>query len=568
MVRFACLIVLLQLSSTPPVPATSSIEGWVVHAGTREPLENARVDLVPTEPANVPPLLRPVGPVSRTDAEGRFAFKNIVAGDYRLMFSSSGFVQQEYGQRSFVGRGVPIHLAAGLSMKDVIAELTPAGAVSGKLVDEDKQPLEGVPVQLMRVSFDDSGHRQLKPANAAVRSDDRGEYRIYFVTPGRYYVSAGTLLQYGALNGEIPDTYSTMHYPGVADPQLASPVDVVPGTTRSGIDFSLSKAAKVRVRGRLIDAATGEPPRAPSSFYLAYYGTPGVSSTIGSGKVTYNKDGTFEFREVPPGLFSLYASITASGQPIQTSAPVPMRIGQMNITVGSSDVEGLALTLFPGGSLPGRVSVEGKTDFDPKTVFASRVQYPSLGLFPLSGGDQSLVPESQEPWAEVHADGTFRIENVMPGDFSLQLADSLSPGLYIKDAHFDGMDILTQPLHFTGKETGSLEVILSPNVASLEGVVMDNNRTAMPGAQVVLAPKRFRFRTDLFLSAVTNQDGRFSLSSIAPGEYSLYAWEAIEDYRWFDADFLKADEPFSQSVQLSESSRQSVTLRLISARNP
>ena len=484
-----------------------------------------------------------------------------------MKFYASGFVRQEYGQRSFVGRGVPIHFAAGQSMKDVIAELTLTGAVSGRIVDVDKQPLEGVPVRLLRVSYDDSGVRQLQVAGLG-NSDDRGEYRIYFVMPGSYYVGAGTLLQNGALNGDVPYTYSTMYYPGVADPQLATPVNIVPGATRSGIDFNLSKAANVRVRGRLIDAATGAPPRAPSSFYLAYYGSPGESSTIGSGKVTYTRDGTFEFRDVPPGLFRMYASITVSGEPIRTSAPVPMRFGQMNIMVGNSDVEGLALTLSPGGSIPGRVSVEGKADFDLKSVFASRVQYPTLGLFLLSGGGLSMGFESQKPWAEVNPDGTFRIENVVPGDFSLQLANSLRPGLYIKDARFDGMDILSQPLHFTGKETGSLEIILSPNVASLEGVVTDNRRALVPGAQVVLVPKRFRYRTDLFLTAVTDQDGRFILSSIAPGDYSLYAWEAIEDYRWFDADFLKGDEPFGQSIQLSESSRQSVTLKLIPVRNP
>jgi len=58
------------------------------------------------------------------------------------------------------------------------------------------------------------------------------------------------------------------------------------------------------------------------------------------------------------------------------------------------------------------------------------------------------------------------------------------------------------------------------------------------------------------------------LTNIAPGDYNVYAWEAIENNRWFDADVLKTDERFAQSVHLIESSKQTVELKLIPARNP
>jgi hypothetical protein len=102
----------------------------------------------------------------------------------------------------------------------------------------------------------------------------------------------------------------------------------------------------------------------------------------------------------------------------------------------------------------------------------------------------------------------------------------------------------------------------------VEGIVRDNRLSSAPGAQVVLIPKRSRYREDLFKTAIADQDGRFALTNVAPGDYTLYAWEAIEPSRWFDSDFVNADEQYGQSIQLNESSKQTVTLTLIPARNP
>jgi hypothetical protein len=214
------------------------------------------------------------------------------------------------------------------------------------------------------------------------------------------------------------------------------------------------------------------------------------------------------------------------------------RIGYMPLEVGTSDVEGLVITLSPGASLSGRVRVEGRTDF------ASTAK--SLALTHSLDGGQPLIPGVPEPWAEINPDGTFRIENVLPGKFSLWM-DRL-PGMYMKEARSGVTDILNQPFQFTGRETENLEIVLSPNVASLEGVVTDDRFSGASGARVVLVPNRSRHRTELFATTVTDESGRFSLTSIAPGDYTLYAWDAIELYQWFDMDFVR---PMSDLVNRS-----------------
>jgi 5-hydroxyisourate hydrolase-like protein (transthyretin family) len=343
----------------------------------------------------------------------------------------------------------------------------------------------------------------------------------------------------------------------------------MPGATVFGIDFSLSKIRGVRIKGRVIDATTGRPPDNNPSIWLSLRDPIGEDynlDTTGRGKATYNRtDGTFEFRDMPPGVYGVVASALV-GQTRLSARLAPERTGSVSIEVRDSDVEGLVVTLASGASLPGRLRVEGRRDIDLTTFFSSGTKAVALEPW-FNGGPPRIPGGALTSWAEIKAEGVFRIENVLPGDYRLEVG-VLLPGMYIKEARFGVTDILTQPFRFNGNDTRDLEILLSPNVASLEGIVMDSSASPAPDAQVVLIPKGSRHRIDLFKTAVTDHDGRFALTNFAPGDYSLYAWEAIEPNRWFDRDFVDADEQYAQSVQLPESSRQTVTLKLIAARKP
>jgi hypothetical protein len=178
---------------------------------------------------------------------------------------------------------------------------------------------------------------------------------------------------------------------------------------------------------------------------------------------------------------------------------------------------------------------------------------------------QPATPGVPTPnYGPFNPDGTFRIDNVMPGEFRFQVS-WLRSSFYIKEARYGATDILLQPFQFRGNEDSSLEIVLSPNVAAVEGVVLNNRLEGAPGAQVVLVPDRSRHRPTLFRTIATDQNGRFRLTNVAPGDYKVYAWEAVELYRWFDMDFLKGFEQSARSIHLGESSNQTVDLRLIPA---
>src|SRR5438067_5874139 len=98
-----------------------------------------------------------------TGADGRFSFKQVNAGTFRITVAATGFARQEYGQRTVNGPGTPINLAAGSTVQDLTIRLTPTGTVSGRISDELGQPAVDVPVQLSRSARRAKRFRQSAP---------------------------------------------------------------------------------------------------------------------------------------------------------------------------------------------------------------------------------------------------------------------------------------------------------------------------------------------------------------------------------------------------------------------
>jgi hypothetical protein len=81
----------------------------------------------------------------------------------------------------------------------------------------------------------------------------------------------------------------------------------------------------------------------------------------------------------------------------------------------------------------------------------------------------------------------------------------------------------------------------------------------------VLIPDRNRTRQDLYKAAVTDQEGRFTLSGITPGDYRIYAWEDIEPFSYYDANILRQYEQQGKLVRIQEASADSVDVKIIPA---
>jgi uncharacterized surface anchored protein len=107
---------------------------------------------------------------------------------------------------------------------------------------------------------------------------------------------------------------------------------------------------------------------------------------------------------------------------------------------------------------------------------------------------------------------------------------------------------------------GTLEVVLSPNVSQIDGVVMDDRHQPATGVQAVLVPDRNREHTELFKAATTDQNGHYTIRNVPPGDYKLFAWEALEPFGYFDPDLLNKSESQAKALHVIESSKLNVEL--------
>jgi hypothetical protein len=98
--------------------------------------------------------------------------------------------------------------------------LIPAGVISGKILDGDGEALPNVWVQALRQEYKE-GKRSLASA-ARAETNDLGEYRLFGLVPGRYFLSAA-FPPWGIGGRESSESvdareegYAKMYYPGTA----------------------------------------------------------------------------------------------------------------------------------------------------------------------------------------------------------------------------------------------------------------------------------------------------------------------------------------------------------------
>jgi hypothetical protein len=112
-----------------------------------------------------------------------------------------------------------------------------------------------------------------------------------------------------------------------------------------------------------------------------------------------------------------------------------------------------------------------------------------------------------------------------------------------------------------------IQVILSAKTASTAGLVhREDSGQPAPGATVVLIPQEKERREDghAYLTATTDDSGRFTVRNVPPGEYRAFAWESLHlCCEYMDPDFLRPLDSKGVPLTLTEGSVTSIELTAI-----
>jgi len=518
---------------TPGKPREKcKLEGTVIAADSGQPLRKTVLSLSKTGNRAKPQY-------ALTDSNGYFEMKDIDPGRYYFSASHAGYVRMGYDQRSADAPSSELTLSPGQVLKEISFHLPRAAAISGHVYDENGDPIERAQVRAQRYRYF-QGKRQLLPAGFA-STDDRGEYRIFDLAPGSYYVSAtlnaGQFSQ-GPANLSYPDTF----YPSTTEASTASPLQLTAGNDFSGVDISLAPAKTFHIRGRVFNAVTNRPGDGAWTLLLPR-GQRFTGGAFNNEDFVQDPHGNFDLGGVKAGSYFLIVSIDANGAQLQTRLPVD---------VADSDINGLSVTLTSGAEIHGQVRASG-----------GKLDFAGLHLM-LRPRDQQIYFPSQEAIIDPKGNLTFR--HVGDGGYKLRVW-GLPQDAYVKSVRLGGQDVPQSGFDVSeGQSPGSLEVVIEPNGGRVMGTVAKDGKP-FSDATVVLLPEDPAAAGDYTRTeeAATDQYGAFVMRGIRPGKYRVVAFEQIEEGSWTDPNLLSRIKDQGNEVEVSDGQESKVQLQVVPA---
>jgi hypothetical protein len=612
--------------------------------------------VVVTDDANPRPLRRATVTINTgdirmpdtamTDDNGAFAFAGLPAGNYTLVVTRGAYVLSFYGaKKPGKGPGVPVAVLEGQHVTNLVLKALHGSVITGAVRDQNGQPLVGLQVQVTDVQLVNGQRRATLTTSGSATTDDRGVYRAFGLAPGTYLVAAAPS-GFGLVSSEarqmtpddvrwaqqatggasttpgmtappippVPEpgptvTYTSVYYPGTADPAAASLVTLGPNEEREGIDFTAMPVPTAKVSGTIVDPNGQIPQSAQVSLVPVQSDS---SDMLGmmvrqisglSGRSV--QDGKFSVTGVTPGRYKL----TARGAPFQPGGPQPPggaardlaialagRMGGLpggppgtlwaveEITVDGREISNLSLRLQPGMNVAGKIVYEASTQKPPTSFATTRLM---LSPLPASGSQSDMISSMMNGVnGTIADDGTFAVKGVLPDKYR---AAVLGPGMLgglaslagavnqgasmpvdtwtLKSIVLNGRDVTDVSFEVKpGEDIAGLVITLTDRPTELSGHVIDRAGRPAPGFPIVV------FSTDHAQWAVGSRrvrqvrpasDGKFTITGLPAGEYFVCAVTDLDPNDLADPTFLEQlAASGALKVTLADGEKKTQDLRL------
>lgn len=499
---------------------TVELSGKVTNIVTGEPVSRALVEVQVFE-ARRPGALEagnlsvPSAVRMFTDASGGFLFSGLPIGFASISVARPYF--QSHTER--------IQLEGGA--KSLQIGITKLGVVAGTVTDAEGRPVPGVNVVLYQTSIV-SGRRSLSQSRN-VATDDIGHYRLWNLSPGKYFLKAagrgrGTMLYSSEVlpSFSAAESFVPVFYGGSKTLETATPIDLRSSSDVTA-DFRISLEPVRKIRGTV----TGMTLFRNATFQLFDK----QENLVASRAALSGAAGSFELLDVLPG--SYVVRVTQGSGDAQV-------YGEAEVTVGAEDVEGVKLPLRSG------VDITLKSECRVKLNEQMEMPCGGLTLFRADGSmiqptfDKDIIYKNLAP-------GQYGFEVKIPGMYATTVlvgGQVIRPGDKLRV--FDGMGAVEM---LSGKEGGTIEVKVE--VAS----------EMQPGdIQFLVVPTMESYSGPTLAFAGANQFFKY-----APGEYLIYALHAtdMQELEYHNPEALRALTP-AASLRVEANGHHTVTIRSLS----
>jgi protocatechuate 3,4-dioxygenase beta subunit len=500
--------------------ATGSIAGTVRNAATGAGVKRAVVYLNSSS-------VRIGQTTAVTDASGSFRISGLPAGAYRISANHPDYPQPE---RVAGGVFADAVLDSGEQKKDIVIRLSPAAVVEGRVRDEEGDGLPNCSVAVLRYQSISNGAgavRRLAPRNQAV-TNDVGEYRIFDLPPGRYYVRA----QCRASQFASAEIFQDLFHPGVPSLDGAARVKLDPGAELRGVDFRMRRVKAAVVAGRLTIPAV--PNLRPDLFHIQLAPRSAVDGAWAPG-ASVAPNGEFRVAGVPPGEYLVTA---------RSGIGTKQYYAEADLMIGDKPPGEVNLLAAPLPTITGTLRFEGAAP--------PNREHLRVWLQPSEGAGCSSSDSSR-----VSADGGFTLTNVHPGECVVLVSGY---GGFVKAVRMGGEPAQGVRIRIRPGSAGPLEVTVSDKVGGLEASASGAGASSV---MFVLAPESSAGHPRFQVS----EGGRsLHMGGLAPGEYRLYALETSMMLGPEALEVLRELQSKGAAVKIEEGGRATAQVDVIAAR--
>jgi hypothetical protein len=169
------------------------------------------------------------------------------------------------------------------------------------------------------------------------------------------------------------------------------------------------------------------------------------------------------------------------------------------------------------------------------------------------------------PGDAVHGDLTFQFQTY-PGEMIVVTAGA-QPGWMVKAIRLNGTDV-TDGIDFKpGQNVADLEVEITDRIPEISGLVTNAKGEPVTSYAAIFFPQDEergkapgRGRSGMVRP---DQDGRFKLRTLRPGNYYVAAVEAVENGQWMDPEYLETLRARATRISLGEGETKSIDLKLL-----
>lgn len=477
-----------------------------------------------------------------TDADGRYRLTNVLPGRYRVSAFAPAYVIE--GESNPFLPGVTVNVGEGENVETLDFSLTRGGVITGKVIDEDGQPIIGEPVTAYKLGID--GKRQpdslLNRMSVRWETDDRGVYRIFGLEPGRYLIVSGSSGMGSAprIGGAGGGRYRRTFYPEAAEEAQAKVIEVKRGEEIADIDIKVTAPAKGYIAtGHVIDADTGKP---LPGVTINCSATRSDENSSGVQIAITNSLGQFRVEGLIPNSYRAFVVNTQGSDPLGD---------QVTFDVVNSDVSGLEIRMRQGATISGTAVVEGSNDPDLRAKLAQ------VKVIAQGSSNPVMIRMSPGGSGMIGQDGNFKLSNVKPGKTRINMSLGGPKGFSLTRVERNGVEVREFDVGAGDRITG-VRLIFTYSTNVITGRVEIKGGVLPPGVRLMVrAIRKGDVAIDLPAAAIeVDGRGQFIIEGLPQGIFRLTL--ALASSGLPENSFKLP--PVEQMVTVAGEGRQEVTL--------